>query len=175
QALMELGALVCLPNGAPECERCPWQTLCAARREGTIDALPVKPPKKQRKVEGRTVYLIFRAGKVALRRRPDSGLLRGLWEFPNVTDDREDALAQWGMADAVTLDGPRARHIFTHIEWHMQSVQVFPSGDALPEGWVWADRAALEERYPIPNAFDGFRACVEGQLRQTEAREAWEP
>ncbi len=175
QALMELGALVCLPNGAPECEHGPWQTLCAARREGTVDALPVKPPKKQRKVEGRTVYLIFRAGKVALRRRPDKGLLRGLWEFPNVTDDREDALAQWGMADAATLDGPRARHIFTHIEWHMQSVQVFPSGDALPEGWVWADQAALEERYPIPNAFDGFRACVEGQLRQTEARKAWAP
>ncbi|MCD8125955.1 MAG: A/G-specific adenine glycosylase [Clostridiales bacterium] len=175
QALMELGALVCLPNGAPECDRCPWRELCAARREGTIDDLPVKPPKKQRKVEGRTVYLIFREGKVALRRRPDEGLLRGLWEFPNVMDDQEDALAQWGMADAATLDGPRARHIFTHIEWYMQSVQVFPSGEALPEGWVWADRAALEERYPIPNAFDGFRACVEGQLRQTESRKAWEP
>ena len=81
QALMELGATVCLPNGAPLCERCPVREFCAALAQGCIGELPVKMPKKPRRVEERTVWLIFHGDAVALRRRPGRGLLAGLWEL----------------------------------------------------------------------------------------------
>jgi len=87
QAMMELGATVCLPNGAPLCAQCPAREFCVARREERTAQLPVKAPKKARRTEERTVWLIFHRGKVALRRRPEKGLLAGLWEFPNEVGD----------------------------------------------------------------------------------------
>ena len=78
QALMELGATVCLPNGAPLCDRCPAADFCTARREERTGELPVKAAKKARRIEARTVFLIFWEKKVALRRRPGLGLLAGL-------------------------------------------------------------------------------------------------
>ena len=83
QAMMELGATVCLPNGAPLCERCPAAAFCRAFQEGRTGELPVKAAKKARRLEARTVYLLFYENHVALRRRPDKGLLAGLWEYPN--------------------------------------------------------------------------------------------
>ena len=80
QAMMELGATVCLPNGAPLCDTCPARSFCTARLENRVDMLPVKTKKKARRVEERTVWLIFHEGRVALRRRPAKGLLAGLWE-----------------------------------------------------------------------------------------------
>lgn len=164
QALMELGALVCLPNGAPECERCPWQGLCRAHQGALTGEIPVKAPKKRRRAESRTVYLIFHKGRVALRRRPERGLLRGLWEFPNELS-QEEPLPGWGLEAVPSEEGPRAKHIFTHVEWHMDSRILFPEGETLPEGWVWADQEQLTGQYPIPNAFDGFRSTVEARLR----------
>ena len=89
QALMELGATVCLPNGAPLCENCPVRELCLARAEDAAAEIPVKTPKKARRVEERTVYLLFYRGRVALRRRPERGLLAGLWEYPNLEKNEE--------------------------------------------------------------------------------------
>ncbi len=83
QAMMDLGATVCLPNGAPLCEKCPAAAFCKARLEGRTGELPYKPPKKARRVEERVVFLLFHEGKVALRQRPKGGLLGGLWEYPN--------------------------------------------------------------------------------------------
>ncbi|MDD5937770.1 MAG: A/G-specific adenine glycosylase [Clostridiales bacterium] len=158
QALMELGATVCLPNGAPLCGRCPAADLCAARREGITAELPVKAPKKARRVEERTVYLIFRQGRVALRRRPARGLLAGLWEYPNEP-------AHWPCPVAgETAFGGVGKHIFTHIEWHMTAYLVRGESETLPEGWVWADRAALAGRYALPNAFQCFSHLVEERL-----------
>ena len=83
QAMMDLGAMVCLPNGAPLCQQCPAEAFCQARKQGRTKDLPVRPAKKPRRVEERVVFLLFRGGKVALRRRPGKGLLAGLWEYPN--------------------------------------------------------------------------------------------
>ena len=84
QAMMDLGATVCLPNGAPKCEICPARTVCEAYKNGLTEVLPVRAKKKSRRVEERTVLLLFQGGKVALRKRPDTGLLASLWEFPSI-------------------------------------------------------------------------------------------
>lgn len=158
QALMELGATVCLPNGAPLCGSCPLQSLCRACREGTTAELPVKSPKKARRVEERTVYLIFCEGRVALRQRGARGLLAGLWEFPN-------ELSPWDCpVEGEPVFAAAGKHIFTHIEWRMSAYVVETARERLPNGWVWASRAELAERYPVPNAFAGFFDVTEKYL-----------
>ena len=153
QALMELGATVCLPNGAPLCERCPAKGFCAALAQDRIKELPVKAPKKPRRVEERTVWLVFLGNRVALRRRPGRGLLAGLWEFPNEPGDGPLSGA-WGFEALSQEYAGQAKHIFTHIEWHMTLRVVEAASDELPPGWVWASGDELEKEYAVPNAFD---------------------
>ncbi len=154
QALMELGAVLCLPNGAPLCERkCPAAPFCRAFREGRTGELPVKAPKKARRVERRTVYLFFYEGRAALRRRPGRGLLAGLWEYPNEISDGTNWPALWGLSPAALERAGEGKHVFTHIEWHMTALAGELPSPALPRGWVWADRAEVRDVYPVPNAF----------------------
>lgn len=164
QAMMDLGATVCLPNGAPLCEQCPAKEFCRARLEERTDALPVKAPKKERRVEERTVFLIFRDGQVALRRRPERGLLAGLWEFPNELAPAQEALQEWGITPQDVSRAGTGKHIFTHIEWRMSARILQAADDTLPEGWVWADREELERKYAVPNAFRAFEQTVKEQL-----------
>ncbi|MBQ6986716.1 MAG: A/G-specific adenine glycosylase, partial [Oscillibacter sp.] len=70
QALMELGATVCVPNGPPKCGECPVAGQCLGRARGTAETLPVRAAKKARRVEERTVLVLCRGGKTALRKRP---------------------------------------------------------------------------------------------------------
>lgn len=164
QAMMELGAVVCLPNGAPLCEKCPAAGFCRACREGRIGELPVKAAKKARRVEHRTVYLLFHGERVALRRRPERGLLAGLWEYPNEISEGVDWPARWGLSAQPLERAGTGRHIFTHIEWHMTALAGELASDALPDGWVWADRAALRDIYAVPNAFQFVSGTVAGRL-----------
>ena len=163
QAMMDLGAMVCLPNGAPLCEECPAQDFCVAQREGTAQTLPVRPAKKPRRVEEREVFLLFHQGKVALRRRPAKGLLAGLWEYPNELAPAQDALAAWGLAGEPAFAGT-GTHIFTHVEWRMTALRCALEEDTLPPGWVWAGRGELAETYAIPSAFAPFQTLVEEGL-----------
>ena len=159
QALMELGATVCLPNGAPLCDRCPAADFCTARREERTGELPVKAAKKARRIEARTVFLIFWEKKVALRRRPGRGLLAGLWEYPNELSPAPCPVEAAGLSG-----GPAGKHIFSHIEWHMTAQIVEAASPELPGGWVWADRQALAQDYAVPNAFQAFRDAVDSRL-----------
>ncbi|WP_322200510.1 A/G-specific adenine glycosylase [Acutalibacter intestini] len=160
QALMDLGAMVCLPGGEPLCGQCPAIGFCVGYREGSARDLPVKKPKVPRKVEERTVYLIFRKGRVALRRRPEQGLLAGLWEYPNeptpwpcpVKGERRPA--------------GQGRHVFTHLEWHMEAWAVRAVEEALPEGWAWAEPEELAGAYAAPSAFRAFAQVVEAELAE---------
>jgi len=125
QALMELGATVCAPNGAPRCECCPLSAICLAHREGIETELPIKTPKKPRRVEEMTVFLLHLDGDYALNKRPDTGLLAGLWEFPHVPGKLalEDALAQldaWGAVPEEIEKSVERTHIFTHVQWEMR-------------------------------------------------------
>ncbi len=159
QALMELGATVCLPNGAPACGRCPAREFCTALRQDRVGELPVKAPKAGRRIEERTVFLLFCRGRVALRRRESRGLLAGLWEYPN-----ERSPAPCPVEVRALEDGPAGKHIFTHIEWRMTSLAGEVSGPALPGGWVWAGREELQSRYAVPNAFRSFAAYVQARI-----------
>ena len=164
QGLMELGATVCLPNGAPLCEQCPAKDFCRARLTGRTDSLPVKAQKKGRRVEDRVVFLLFRDGQVALRRRPDKGLLAGLWEFPNELAPGTDMLGTWNIdAREITWVGT-GKHIFTHVEWRMSACAVQVGSQDLPQGWVWADRRELDRQYAVPNAFRSFEKAVKERL-----------
>ena len=159
QALMELGATVCVPNGMALCERCPLAGLCRARAQGVVLELPVKAPKKQRRAEERTVFVVTCKNRAAIRRRPEKGLLAGLWELPNVpgTLSREQAveqLAQWGVGAASIGPLAPSKHIFTHLEWHMTAWAVCAEEES--GNFAWVSRRELSEGYALPYAFKAY-------------------
>ena len=166
QAMMDLGATVCLPNGAPLCEKCPLRRLCAAYRNGMTELLPVRAAKAARRVEERTVLLLFREGKFALRKRPTKGLLASLWEFPNDLGNLDEAgaaiaAAKLGLAAKSAERLESAKHIFTHVEWDMSGWFVEVTGEG--ENLVWVDGGALE-RYAVPSAFRAYLAAARQRL-----------
>jgi len=135
QALMELGACVCVPNGLPKCDKCPLKDLCAAQKKGIgqnltyAQSIPYKTPKRARKKEERTVLIFVWNGKLSVRRRNDQGLLAKMWEFPNLlgTLKRKEIvllLDEAGVRFSSVKFLGRAKHIFSHIEWHMNGYMV---------------------------------------------------
>ena len=159
QALMELGATLCGPNWKPRCGECPCRDFCKGALHGTAEQYPVKLPKKDKKQEERTVFILSCDGKFALEKRPDKGLLAGLWQFPNVTGklETEDALAQaesWGLKPRDIRKQIERKHIFTHIRWEMRGVYLEiaePAGD-----FVWMTGPQIEEEAALPTAFRQF-------------------
>ena len=81
--LIELGAIVCAKR-EPKCEICPAAEICRARKEGIAMELPVKTKAKGRKIEKRTVLVFHDSDTLAIQKRPDKGLLAGLYELPNL-------------------------------------------------------------------------------------------
>lgn len=159
QALMDLGAGICLPGGAPLCDTCPAADFCAAREQGRQRELPVRAPKKEKRLEEKTVFLLLGPEGTALRQRPDTGLLAGLWEYPHVPgrlteEQAARQLRQWGLTPRAWLRQMDARHIFTHIRWEMTGYLVQVEGLG-PADWLWADEAR-RQRLAIPSAFDQF-------------------
>ena len=159
QALMELGATVCLPNGAPKCENCPWDTVCMAHKSGKELDFPYKQPKKPRKIEEKDVYLLEWDGRYALRKRPKKGLLSGLWEFPTTTCgqnmDSVDNILQTVMelSDNVDKIG-KGKHIFSHIEWHMTGYHILLQNQIEDDQFVWVTKSEMDAEYAIPSAFE---------------------
>ena len=164
QAMMELGATVCLPNGAPLCSQCPAASFCTAYLTGQTDSLPVKSPKKTRRVENRTVFLLFHEKKVALRRRPSKGLLASLWEYPNEIGAWSACPSAWQFSHEPLSFAASGKHVFTHVEWHMTGQWARCTDAALPDGWVWASFTDLQETYALPSAFSSFLPFVEQTL-----------
>ena len=166
QALMELGAVVCVPGGVPKCGECPWGMVCRARAAGQINDYPKKSGKKARTVEKMTVLILQDENRTALRKRPESGLLAGMYEFPSLPGHRtkEETLSWLSERGYQTIHIRRledARHIFTHKEWHMIGYAVRvdelerPSASS-ETGFLFAEAGESEEKYPIPSAFSAY-------------------
>ena len=147
---------MCVPGGPPKCGECPVRDFCLGRLRGTAEGLPVKAAKRARRAEERTVFLLLREGRIALRRRPESGLLAGLWEFPNVEGALEEgaaaeAVRAWGLEPRAWRSRLTAKHVFTHVEWHMTGYALEAAGEG-PGEFTWADGAGLTSR-AVPSAF----------------------
>lgn len=159
QSLMELGATVCLPNGMPKCGICPLRERCLSAGAETAITLPIKQGKKPRRVEERTVWIFQMGDKIGLTQRQEPGLLAGYWQFPNVLGrlSAQEALNQaaaWGLAPRGLWYETAKKHIFTHIEWHMQAYYITCSQPG--EGFTWVSLTELEEKIPLPGAFRLF-------------------
>ena len=159
QALMELGATVCLPNGAPQCGACPLRALCEAHAQGTELQFPTKPPKKPRRVEQRTVFVLQCGDRLAVCKRPSRGLLAGLWQLPDVPGKLETAEAlrqaeQWGVHPTGILKTAERTHIFTHVQWDLRGVWLTCAAEA-PQ-FTWADEDALRHEIGLPTAYRQF-------------------
>ena len=159
QALMELGATVCLPNGAPQCEVCPLRSLCEAHAQGTELQFPTKPPKKPRRIEQRTVFVLQCGDRLAVCKRPSHGLLAGLWQLPDVPGklETEEALRQaeqWGVHPTGILKTAERTHIFTHVQWDLRGVWLTCAAEA-PQ-FTWADEDALRHEIGLPTAYRQF-------------------
>ena len=161
QALMELGALVCLPNGAPKCEVCPLAAQCKGRAAGRAEQLPVKTAKPEKTLVPVTAALITGPQGVLLQRRPSKGLLAGLWqplafEGTAMTQSELDAaLRAIGLCVQWQAPLQSTRHVFTHRIWQISGFCGTAAGPA-PEGCVWASRAELNGEYAVPSAFAGI-------------------
>ncbi len=164
QALMELGATVCLPNGAPKCAECPWKTFCRAGMEESWQQYPKKAVKKPRTVEYRTILVIRDGHRAVIRRRPNKGLLAGMYEFPSLLgkaslDEVKDWLSAQGVCAVRIEKLPESKHIFTHKEWHMTGYMVLVDGlEPMHKdpSLMFVETQETEEKYPIPSAFSAY-------------------
>lgn len=167
QGLIEIGALVCVPNGEPLCGQCPLASLCVARLKGLTGEIPVKTPKKARKVEDKTVLVLWKRGCVAIRKREDKGLLASLYELPNLEGclDAEAVLSAVGAekdGEIAKIEPlPASKHIFSHVEWHMTGFLVELKGE--PSGdFLWVTPEEMKKNYSIPGAFKAYTKLIGG-------------
>lgn len=169
QALMELGAMVCVPNGEPRCEACPWREMCLAHQKGNWREYPKKAAKKPRKAEQKTVFIIGDGKRLLLHKRPSKGLLAGMYELPCADDwlDEEGLIVrvrEMGFSPLRIQPIGEAKHIFTHKEWHMKGYRVLvepfdfkeDSEARLQKDYVMVTKEETEQAYPIPSAFAAF-------------------
>ena len=158
QALMELGATVCLPNGQPHCDVCPMVGLCRAYNTQTVSAYPVTAPKRPKKEVELTVFLLDYDGKIAVQQRENRGLLAGLWEFPNVPGHLPEQQALNLLADAQLsprqlLCQVQRDHVFTHVIWHMRAYRI---ACGAPGALPWMEPERIQAEIPLPTAFRQF-------------------
>lgn len=161
QALMELGAMICMPAGAPRCTECPWEKCCDAHLMGRESEFPYKTPKKPRTIEEKTVLVIRDETRAALMQRPGTGLLAGMYEFPclegYLTKRQVIAyLKKQGLSVLKVEELEKSRHIFTHKEWHMIGYAVKVDELAKKDrqsSMIFAEPDEIKDKYPIPSAY----------------------
>ncbi|MDO4870320.1 MAG: A/G-specific adenine glycosylase [Bacillota bacterium] len=172
QALMDLGACVCIPKGAPLCDACPWRRSCYAKAHDLCLQLPVTTAKSKRSIENKTVFLIYYQGRLVLRRRPERGLLAGLYEYPNTEGTLPESeipshLKGYGFSAVRIRPLPAAKHIFTHKEWHMTGWEILADeweehapGDPGAHELFLASASQLRDVYSIPSAFAKYTSQI---------------
>ncbi len=165
QAMIELGATVCVPNGEARCAECPFSDICKANLLDLTHQLPVKSAKKPRRIEQLTVLLIRDDDRTVLRKRPSKGLLAGLYELPNLRGHLKEAeipkrVRALGFEPLRVERIEDAKHIFTHVEWHMIAYTVKISsefdGVRLSPDLHLVENERLRLEYAIPSAFSAY-------------------
>ena len=167
QGLIELGAIVCVPNGGPKCTECPLAGLCMAKKLGIETELPVRSKAKARRIEKRTVLILEDGDTLAIKKRPPKGLLAGLYELPNLEGQmsRKEVIEYCnsiGLSPLHVKKVQNAKHIFSHVEWHMTGYEIKVDGleKNCSEDMLFVNRAEIEDKYPIPSAFEAYRGVV---------------
>ncbi len=165
QSLFEIGAVVCVPNGAPRCGQCPLSGICLTNRGKLWNSIPYKAALRPRKVEERTILLIESGNFIAIRKRPDTGLLASLYEFPGLEGRRtaeevSDFLREAGSSVIEIESAGESRHIFSHVEWHMTGYLV--KVNSVPETYLAVERQEIR-KYPLPNAFQAYIRLINGE------------
>lgn len=160
EGLMELGELVCIPNGEPLCKKCPLQEICVAKNDNLTSFIPVRNQKTKRRKEEKTVFLLEFKGKIAIRKRQDTGLLANMYEFPNIDKkiDKKNikaVLENWGLIGNQIEKIGTHHHIFSHIEWNMVGYKIQVSHKN--KEFEWIEKEEILKKYPIPGAFMPFR------------------
>ena len=172
QALMELGALVCLPNGKPDCGRCPLRELCLARMHDRLDEIPHREARKKRRVEEKTVLVLQDGMRTVIRKRPRKGLLAGLYELPSLPGrvSEQDVIAylreeQFRPVQIRPL--PEAKHIFSHVEWQMSGylvlVEDMEADRPADPGYLVVEPGRIQQEYSIPSAFAAYIKYIESR------------
>ena len=166
QALMELGERVCIPNGAPACHACPLEKLCKAKRDGLTDTLPLREKTKTRRIEEKTVFILYckDTDRYAIRKRADTGLLASLWELPNLPAhlneaDARDAALSLGLSPLSVTPLPDAKHLFTHIEWRLSGYRIECEREC--DDFLWVTASELSKSYAVASAFRAYRKLIE--------------
>lgn len=173
QGLIELGAIVCVPNGAPKCDECPLAHLCKAHEKGIELKLPVKSKAKERRIEKKTVFIFQDGDHVAIKKRPTKGLLAGLYELPNVEGHltEEEAVCyskQIGLSPLRIQKLEDGKHIFSHVEWQMigYRIRVDELEKSCTEKMLFIRPEEIQAEYPIPAAFETYTKYMEIRLGQ---------
>ncbi len=172
QALMELGAVVCVPNGQPKCQECPVQKLCRAHLHDITEEIPVKAPKKARRTEHRTVFVIQDGERTAIQKRPDKGLLAGLYELPNVkgtlsAEEAVKAVEKMKLEPLYIKELEPAKHIFSHIEWRMTGylIRVSSLEQKKNKKLIFVDKKQSDRQYAIPSAFGAYVKYMKEEIK----------
>lgn len=159
EGIMELGERVCIPAGVPLCTVCPLKEICKAK-DGLWKTIPVKSPKKERRILNKTVFVLKAGERIAIRRRPEDGLLAGMWEFystdvPLAAEETKAYLEAEGFSPEKVIPLGKAKHVFTHLEWHMTGFLVECTEET--EGFVWKTFEEIDSSYAIPTALQKIK------------------
>lgn len=160
EGLIELGALVCVPNGMPKCETCPIQSFCQSYQNHHVLDYPKKKKKEKRKIEEKTIIIFEYKNRIAIRKRANQGLLASLYEFYNLSGiyQEKDIYQILNFLNVstnhVTFLG-KAKHIFSHIEWHMNGYYVVCNNKP-QEDLLWVTKKEFQKVYSLPSAFSYF-------------------
>lgn len=180
QGLIELGALICLPGGQARCAECPVHDVCRAYERDLVETLPVRVQKTKKRIEKRTVLQICHGDRICIGKRPDRGLLAGMYELPNLPghmteDDVIRTMSRWGMPVIRCRRLPEAKHIFSHITWDMigyvleideldvGKIQIRSDGVSSDgsDHMFFVSTDQLRKSYAVPGAFSAYMPALE--------------
>ena len=177
EAMMELGALLCTPT-APHCGVCPLARCCRARQQGEPERFPVKRAKKKRPHHEVAAAIIWRQGRILLARRPEQGLLGGLWEFPGGKREKGETLERTAVREVREELGVRVRvreffikvdHQYTHFSVTLNVFHcAWVSGSPQPLGC--SDWRRVRPQELLPFAFPRAKGTVIEALLDSIAR-----